>query len=132
VRLDGGRRLDSPALIADGHHARSDAIVSVGVILSAAAVAIADPIIGLAITLMILHITWESWNTVRGGDARSDHHQDRRARRSAPRPRPRSRYRASGQQARRSRGFGRHVKWGRCSPMTRAQQLLLAVGDIRS
>jgi cation diffusion facilitator family transporter len=70
VRLDGGRRLDSPALIADGQHARSDAIVSAGVIISAAAVAlgapIVDPIVGLAITLMILHITWESWNTVRG------------------------------------------------------------------
>jgi cation diffusion facilitator family transporter len=70
VRLEGGRRLDSAALIADGHHARSDAIVSVGVILSAIAVAlgapIADPIIGLAITALILRITWESWNTVRG------------------------------------------------------------------
>jgi cation diffusion facilitator family transporter len=70
VRLDGGRRLDSPALVADGHHARSDAIVSAGVILSAAAVSlgapIVDPIIGLVITLMILQITWESWNTVRG------------------------------------------------------------------
>jgi cation diffusion facilitator family transporter len=72
VRLDGGRRLESPALVADGHHARSDAIVSAGVIISAAAVAlgapIVDPIIGLVITLMILHITWESWNTVRGHD----------------------------------------------------------------
>jgi cation diffusion facilitator family transporter len=71
VRLDGGRRLDSPALIADGQHARSDAIVSVGVILSAAAVAlgapIVDPLIGLVITVMILRITWESWNTVRHG-----------------------------------------------------------------
>ena len=70
VRLSGGRRLDSPALVADGHHARSDAIVSAGVVLSAIAVAlgapIADPIIGLAITALILRITWESWNTVRG------------------------------------------------------------------
>jgi cation diffusion facilitator family transporter len=70
VRLEGGRRLDSAALIADGHHAHSDAIVSVGVILSAIAVAlgapIADPIIGLAITALILRITWQSWNTVRG------------------------------------------------------------------
>jgi cation diffusion facilitator family transporter len=70
VRLEGGRRLDSAALVADGHHARSDAIVSVGVILSAVAVAlgapIADPIIGLAITALILRITWQSWNTVRG------------------------------------------------------------------
>jgi cation diffusion facilitator family transporter len=70
VRLAGGRRLDSPALIADGHHARSDAIVSLGVILSAAVVAlgapIADPLIGLAITALILRITWQSWHTVRG------------------------------------------------------------------
>jgi cation diffusion facilitator family transporter len=75
VRLAGGRRLDSPALIADGQHARSDAIVSIGVVFSAAAVAlgapIADPIVGLLITGLILHITWESWNTVRGGN---DHH----------------------------------------------------------
>ncbi len=70
VRLSGGRRLNSAALIADGNHARSDAIVSAGVILSATAVAlgapIADPIIGLLITALILRITWESWNTVRG------------------------------------------------------------------
>jgi cation diffusion facilitator family transporter len=69
VRLAGGRRLDSAALIADGRHAQSDAIVSVGVILSAIAVAlgapIADPLIGLAITLMILRITWQSFHTVR-------------------------------------------------------------------
>jgi cation diffusion facilitator family transporter len=71
VRLDGGRRLDSPALIADGHHARSDAIVSLGVVLSAIVVAlgspVADPIIGLVITALILRITWASWNTVRSG-----------------------------------------------------------------
>ena len=70
VRLAGGRRLDSPALIADGNHARSDAIVSIGVILSAFVVAlgapIADPIIGLVITALILRITWQSWHTVRG------------------------------------------------------------------
>jgi cation diffusion facilitator family transporter len=72
VRLGGGRRLNSPALIADGNHARSDAIVSAGVILSATAVAlgapIADPIIGLCITALILRITAESWNTVRSHD----------------------------------------------------------------
>jgi hypothetical protein len=28
---------------------------------------IADPLIGLAITLVILRITWQSWQTVRGG-----------------------------------------------------------------
>ena len=72
VRLRGGRRLNSPALVADGNHARSDAIVSAGVILSAIFVAlgapIADPVIGLLITALILRITWESWQTVsRGG-----------------------------------------------------------------
>lgn len=70
VRLRGGRRLDSPALIADGNHAAGDALVSLGVILSAIVVAlgapIADPVIGLVITAMILHITWESWQTVIG------------------------------------------------------------------
>jgi cation diffusion facilitator family transporter len=72
VRLSGGQRLNSAALIADGNHARSDAIVSAGVILSATAVAlgapIADPIIGLIITALILRITWESWNTVHARD----------------------------------------------------------------
>jgi divalent metal cation (Fe/Co/Zn/Cd) transporter len=70
IRLSAGRRLDSPALIADGQHARADAYVSLAVIASAIVVAlgapIADPIIGLAITLVILRITWQSWGTVRG------------------------------------------------------------------
>jgi cation diffusion facilitator family transporter len=70
VRMRGGRRLDSPALIADGQHARADAIVSAGVVVSAGAVAlgapIVDPIIGLAIALVIVRITWQSWRTVCG------------------------------------------------------------------
>jgi cation diffusion facilitator family transporter len=36
VRSRAGRRLDSPALIADGDHARADAYVSLGVVASAA------------------------------------------------------------------------------------------------
>ena len=70
VRTRAGRRLDSSALIADGAHARADAYVSLAVVASAAVVAIglqvADPLIGLAITLVILRITWDSWKTVRG------------------------------------------------------------------
>jgi cation diffusion facilitator family transporter len=70
IRLNAGRRLDSAALIADGHHARADAYVSLAVIASAIVVAlgapIADPIIGLGITLVILRITWQSWETIRG------------------------------------------------------------------
>lgn len=69
VRLRAGRRLASPALIADGNHARVDGFVSLGVVASAIGVAIgfelADPIVGLAITLVILKITWDSWRTVR-------------------------------------------------------------------
>jgi cation diffusion facilitator family transporter len=71
VRSRAGKRLDSPALIADGAHARADAYVSLAVIASAGAVAIglqaADPLIGLAITVVILRITWDSWHTVRRG-----------------------------------------------------------------
>ncbi len=70
IRLDAGRRLDSAALIADGRHARADAYVSLAVVAAAAVVAlgapVADPIIGLAITVVILRITWQSWGTVRG------------------------------------------------------------------
>ena len=72
IRTRAGRRLSSPALIADGAHARADAYVSLGVIGSAIVVAlgasIGDPLIGLAITLVILRITWQSWRTVRGHD----------------------------------------------------------------
>jgi cation diffusion facilitator family transporter len=70
IRTRAGRTLDSPALIADGNHARADAYVSLAVIASAAVVAlglpIADPLIGLGITFVILKITWDSWRTVRG------------------------------------------------------------------
>jgi divalent metal cation (Fe/Co/Zn/Cd) transporter len=73
IRTCAGCRLDSAALIADGAHARADADVSLGVIASAGAVAlgypIADPLIGLTITLVILRITWVSWRTVRAGHA---------------------------------------------------------------
>jgi cation diffusion facilitator family transporter len=75
IRTRAGRRLASPALIADGDHARADAYVSLAVIASAIAVAlgagVADPLIGLAITAVILRITWQSWRTVSG---RGHHH----------------------------------------------------------
>ncbi len=75
IRTRAGDRLDSPALVADGNHARTDAYVSLAVIASAAVVGlgldVADPLIGLAITCVILRITWNSWATVRG------HHPDR-------------------------------------------------------
>jgi len=68
VRLRAGRRLSSPALIADGNHARTDGFVSLGVVVSAIVVAlgapIGDPIVGLVITLVIFKITWDSWRLV--------------------------------------------------------------------
>jgi cation diffusion facilitator family transporter len=72
IRSRAGRRLDSPALVADGNHARADAYVSLAVVGSAAVVAVGapvvDPLIGLAISAVILRITWDSWRTVRGHD----------------------------------------------------------------
>jgi cation diffusion facilitator family transporter len=69
VRLRAGRRLGSAAMDADGKHARIDGFVSLGVVASAIVVGIgapiADPIIGLVITVVILKITWDSWRTVR-------------------------------------------------------------------
>jgi cation diffusion facilitator family transporter len=73
VRLRAGARLQSPALVADGNHARIDGIVSLAVLASAAFVAlglpIADPLIGLAVTAIILRITWQSFRTVHQADA---------------------------------------------------------------
>jgi cation diffusion facilitator family transporter len=70
IRTRAGERLDSAALVADGAHARADAYVSLAVVASAAVTAaglpIADPLIGLAITFVILRITRDSFRTVRG------------------------------------------------------------------
>ena len=74
VRRRAGRRLRSAALVADGEHARADAYLSLAVVGSAAALALgveaADPLIGLAITAVILRISWRSLRIVRGGDSR--------------------------------------------------------------
>ena len=68
IRSRAGRRLDSPALVADGAHARTDGYVSLAVVASAIVVAlglqVGDPIIGLVTTLVILRITWHSFRTV--------------------------------------------------------------------
>lgn len=73
IRLRGGRSLDSPALLADGHHARVDGYVSLGVVASAIAVGagidVADPLIGLCITALIVRITWQAWTTIRASQA---------------------------------------------------------------
>jgi cation diffusion facilitator family transporter len=57
-RIRAGRRIGSAALVADGLHARTDALTSLAVLLGAAGVALgwnwADPAAGLLITLAIL------------------------------------------------------------------------------
>ena len=88
VRLRAGKRLNSPALIADGYHARTDGFVSLAVVASAIVVALGfklgDPIIGLVITLVILRITWQSIQTIKADPGlpeedpqeSDDHHDD--------------------------------------------------------
>ena len=68
IRKRAGKKLNSPALVADGDHARVDALTSLGVVLSAILVglgiSIADPFIGLIITGLIIRISWQSWRTI--------------------------------------------------------------------
>jgi len=57
-RIRAGRRIGSAALVADGVHARTDALTSLAVLLGAGGLALgwrwADPIIGLAIAALII------------------------------------------------------------------------------
>jgi cation diffusion facilitator family transporter len=59
-RIRVGRRIGSAALVADGLHARTDGFTSLAVLVGAAGVALgfplADPIIGLVITVAILAV----------------------------------------------------------------------------
>ena len=63
-RIRSGRRIGSAALVADGYHARVDGFTSLAVVAGAIGVALgfelADPIVGLIISLVILRIVWTS------------------------------------------------------------------------
>ena len=67
-RIRVGRQINSAALIADGYHARTDGLTSLAVVLGAFGVwmgyTLADPIIGLIITVVILGIVWQSAKAV--------------------------------------------------------------------
>lgn len=67
-RIRVGREIDSAALIADGYHARTDGLTSLAVVAGAAGVGmgfpLADPIIGILITLAIFGIVWQSSKAV--------------------------------------------------------------------
>lgn len=63
-RIKVGKEIGSAALVADGYHARIDGFTSLAVLIGAIGVILgfplADPIIGLLITLTILKIVWDS------------------------------------------------------------------------
>ena len=67
-RIKVGKEIGSAALIADGHHARVDGWTSLAVLFGALGVwlgyPLADPIVGLLITVAILWIVWESGKAV--------------------------------------------------------------------
>ncbi|NTI26757.1 cation transporter (plasmid) [Rhizobium rhizogenes] len=67
-RIRVGRQMNSAALIADGYHARTDGLTSLAVVLGAFGVwlgfPLADPIIGLLITIAIFGIVWQSARAV--------------------------------------------------------------------
>ena len=67
-RIRVGREIHSAALIADGHHARVDGLTSLGVLASVIGIwlgfPMADPLVGLIITVLILRIMWSSAKAV--------------------------------------------------------------------
>ena len=60
--------MNSAALIADGYHARTDGLTSLAVVVGALGVwlgfPLADPVIGLLITIAIFGIVWQSARAV--------------------------------------------------------------------
>jgi cation diffusion facilitator family transporter len=67
-RIRVGRQMNSAALVADGYHARTDGLTSLAVVLGAIGVwlgfPLADPIVGLLITIAIFGIVWQSARVV--------------------------------------------------------------------
>jgi cation diffusion facilitator family transporter len=63
-RIRVGRRIGAAALVADGYHARTDALTSLSVVLGAvgvsAGLAWSDPVVGLVIAVVILVAAWKS------------------------------------------------------------------------
>jgi len=67
-RIKVGKEINSTALVADGYHARVDGLTSLAVLFGAVGVwlgfPLADPIVGLLITIVILKIVWDSGKSV--------------------------------------------------------------------
>jgi cation diffusion facilitator family transporter len=67
-RIAVGKRIGSAALVADGLHARTDGLASLGVVVATIGVVLgfdrADALVGLAITVAILVTCWRAARTV--------------------------------------------------------------------
>jgi cation diffusion facilitator family transporter len=67
-RIRVGREIGSAALVADGYHARVDGLTSLAVLGGAVGVwlgyPLADPLIGVLITVVIVRIVWQSSATI--------------------------------------------------------------------
>lgn len=67
-RIRVGKAISSAALVADGHHARADSLVSLAVVFGAIALwlgyPIADPLIGLLISAVLFRIVWDAGKTM--------------------------------------------------------------------
>jgi cation diffusion facilitator family transporter len=67
-RIRVGKKIGSAALIADGYHARVDGLTSLAVLFGAVGVwlgyPLADPLVGLLITIAIVRIVWESGKAI--------------------------------------------------------------------
>jgi len=67
-RIKVGREIGSAALVADGYHARADGLTSLAVLVGATGVwlgyPLADPMVGLLITVAVLHLVWQSAHAV--------------------------------------------------------------------
>jgi Cation efflux family/PDZ domain len=67
-RIRVGNEINSAALIADGYHARTDGLTSIAAVFGALGVwlgfPLADPLVGLLITIAIFGIVWQSARSV--------------------------------------------------------------------
>jgi cation diffusion facilitator family transporter len=67
-RIKVGKQMESAALVADGYHARVDGLTSLSVLFGTIGVwlgyPLADPIVGILITLAVLAMVWQSVKTV--------------------------------------------------------------------
>lgn len=68
IRIQAGRKIGSAALVADGFHARMDGFTSLSVLIGAVGVwsgyPLADPLIGLLISVLIGRVVWQSSKAV--------------------------------------------------------------------